>query len=226
MWFQLVQAALRLGIRLGVGVQHRQVAAVFEGAQDAALLRRRIVQQGQRRVAVGGDHHLVEALHVAGDVAHLRAAGDALARRSPARRCGPRPVKAARQLADIGAAAALDRAPQAAAEDAHHAVVLEEADQGRGRIGADRRQRRRPDRRGLRQQVVVAERLAVALLGQVVVERGQRRLQRGQVLRPVPVEPHHVAQHAPRTGRRRCSASGRTCRSGRSWNIRTRRRPG
>ena len=49
----------------GIGVQDRSVATIAKGAQQPLFLRRRIAQQGQRLIRMGGDHHVIERLRPA-----------------------------------------------------------------------------------------------------------------------------------------------------------------
>ncbi len=104
--------------------------------------------------------------------------------------------------------AAQHRVPLRPVLHLEQAVVLEEADQGGGRIVADGGKRCRPDGGGLGDQVIVAERLAVALLHQIVVQRGERRLKAGQVLGARAVEAVDVPQHAPEPGREQVALLG------------------
>ena len=79
-------------------------------------------------------------------------------------------TRALEQRLHVGAAAADDRAP-ALAPEAEHAVVVEEAERVAGREVERRAGAARPDRRGQRDEEVVAKLRRVAVLGHVGAER-------------------------------------------------------
>ena len=138
------------------------VAAVAERAEQRPLLARRLGEQRQRLVGVGGDHHVVE--HVA-----ARRAASTTTTRPPialdARRARADPdapgERRARRV-DIGAAAADDGAPDRPPGQAQQPVIVVEAQEGGRGIVENLVGRRRPDRARHRHDVMVAERGAVA----------------------------------------------------------------
>lgn len=160
-----------------VGMQHHVVVLVGDGAEHLAFLRRRIGQQRQRLVAVAGeDHFVVVFLAVARDHLHAgRLAPDGA--HGTVQPLAHRPALA--HGVDIAARSALHHAPLRPAADPQHLVVGHELHQVARREFQDARGRRRPQRRGHRDQVVAAESLAVAVLRQVFAERGAR-LRRAQ----------------------------------------------
>ncbi len=180
----------------GVGVQHGQVPGVAEGAQQTRFIGGRRLEHGQRLIAVRCDHDVVETLDPARGVEHLDAVGHAphLARAAPQTHAVG---VAGGEFLHIGAAAALHRAPQRPGEELQEAMVFEEPHEGAGGIVADRVRRRRPDRRRLRQQVVVLERLRIALRVQIVAQTDQVGIRRGDVDPGPAVEPQEVGRHGP-----------------------------
>ncbi len=172
------------------------VAGVAEGAQHTALFGRGLGQHGQRLVGVRGDHHLVVARGVTLGVLHhhaVRRAQHLTHRGTLADAIG----EACGHALDVGAAAALHRAPQRPSEHLQQAVVLAEADESLGGKVADGGARNRPDGRRLGQQVVFLEGRTIALGSQIVAEGGHALAERAGVGRGVPIEAADVTQHRP-----------------------------
>ena len=87
-------------------------------------------------------------------------------------------------------------------------MVEEEADQRGGGIAADLFQRSRPDRSRHRQQVIVAEGVAVAVGTEVVLQRHAVGLEPRQVLRRLAIEAGDVGQHAQEPRRQQVALLG------------------
>ena len=112
-----------------VGVQHRLVGLVGEGAEDVGLGGARIGQQRERLVGVGGDHHLVEllgGLAVGHDVDVRGVAGHGDDRRADADAVG----EGGGERLDVARGAARDRRPLRAPGERQHPVVGEELRRG------------------------------------------------------------------------------------------------
>ena len=80
-------------------------------------------------------------------------------------------------------------------------VVLEERDEARRRIVEHLDARRRPDRGGHRDQVIVAEGVREFAVFEIAADRAVRELAGGAILDALAVEAQHLAQH-PQEGRR------------------------
>ena len=178
------------GEERGVGVQHRVVGRVGEGAEEVLLQLVGVLEQGEGLVGVGGDDDAVEpadpvvgGAHVDAvvgptDRAHAAAGVDAVAE--------PRP-----QGEHVLMAPTDDGAPLLPPEP-EHAVVVEEPDGVGGGEVEHLVGCRRPERRGDRHEELADEPVAVALVGDVLA---QARLARGR---------HRRATAS------RCAASGRS----------------
>ena len=101
-----------------------------------------------------------------------------------------------RQLRNIGGTAALHRLPQRLPADGQQTVVVEEANHGQRREGADGGQRGRPDGRRHRQQVAVGEQLAEEERIEELAERHPGRFRRGQQAWRLAVEAEDFCQQA------------------------------
>jgi hypothetical protein len=182
-----------------VAVHDDAVPAVANGAQQPGLFGRRLVQQGQRLIGMGGQDDGVIDLLLArrrvddGPPRTAHDAGDRVADRQAS-------AKLARQSLDIGPTAGLDGLPVGLEVHLEQAVVAVEADEGRSRIIGHLAGRRRPDRRRLGQQMPVTEGRAVALLIQIIAQRTERDIEFAEVGLGGAVEPLQIDQHAPEGG--------------------------
>ena len=189
-----------------IGVQDRLVGLVGDRAQQLVLAGRRVGEQLQRLVGVGGEDDLVEALGVVAarrDRDVVGVPGDLVDRSREAETVTPRRG----QRLDVAVRAAGDRPPLRAVAEAEHPVVGEELDQeARGeaphlaRVG-------RPHRRGLGHDQAVDERARVPPLLQEVPERGAVAVGRQQRPR-LSLEAQQVGDHAVEPRRREVRALG------------------
>jgi hypothetical protein len=182
------------GHQTGVGVEHRQVATVAKGAEQRPLFDGRLGQHGQRLVRVGADDDVVVAFDAALQVAHLDLAVHATHRSHAPRQTHV--LEALGEPRDIGPAAALDRPPDGAAGQPQQPVVAAETDEGLRRVVEQGAGGRRPDRRGHRQQMVIAEGLAETLALEEVAER-QIRIGAGDAERRLAIEAQDLREHVP-----------------------------
>ena len=153
-----------------VGVQHDAVGLVAHAREAAALERRRIGEERARLVAVAGEHDLVEALAATRRRVDVDAVAARGGRASPASRGGRRAARAAMRVDVL-------RAPPATVRHCGRSAIASRPwlwqkrtndGSGKSRMSAPRR---RPDRRGHRQQVPVAERRASSARVEVFAER-------------------------------------------------------
>ena len=152
-----------------VGVQHRRVRLVSEGAEDRVFRRRRVTQESESLIAVGRDDDVIEPLGPApGDVELdlMVAANDLLDRRSGAQPRAQRP----NDRIHISSGAAGDGAPRQRTSQAKEPVVVEEPGERLGGVASERRRIGRPDRRAERDEVPVDELRRPAAVGQQILE--------------------------------------------------------
>ena len=178
----------------GIAMEHGLVARIAEGAEQAALLAARLGQHGERVVGVRGDDDLIEAPGDAARVEKRDARGVALD--APDRRSGQDAVGEGRaEAADIFAAAADHRPPLRPFGELQQAVICAKAHESRGRIIADFRRRRRPDRRRHRKKVVLAEGRAETAPVEIGAETFVAHVR--IVARRLAIEAQELPQHGP-----------------------------
>ncbi len=188
-----------LGHHRGVGVQHRPVGLVADRAQEFALERAGIGQQGQRLVGVGGQHQLVEAFPAGvGEQPHAMR----LAVHRSHGRAQALVRQAGQDLVHVVPRAAGHRPPLRAVVHLQQPVVVAEADYGADRELQHLLGRAAPDAGGHGQEVAVAELGGKAVRLQELAQRlrqfGVRAFLRDA--RGQRVEAQQVAQHAPEAG--------------------------
>ena len=188
-----------------VMVQHHFIAGIGDGAQQRPLLRRGVLQQCQRLIAVAGEDHFVEEILASGTAhAHLFAA----LVQHPAAHAQHRGIEPnllavrRRQRWDVTVGAPLDHPPLRAILQVQQAVIAEEAHEELQRKGLHGGVIGRPDGRAHGNQIPLQELLAVAKAAQVVAQGGcPQRGVVGQVFFHLAVEAQDVAHH-PQKARR------------------------
>ena len=109
------------------------VARVGEGAKDARLFRRRLVKHGEGVVGMGGNDDLVEVF--GGTIACVQAHAVWAPRNPGHARPGANGEAAILDEAvDIFPRPAAHRAPRGPVRDLQEPVIVEEADEGAGRV--------------------------------------------------------------------------------------------
>ncbi len=173
-----------------------EIATVAECAEQRAFRIARIGEGGKRLVGVASHHHMVEPLRAAAHVDHRHTGAVAFDRADTAVAADAIGERL-RQALDVGAAAARDGLPCRPVAKLQQAMIFVKADERRGRIGHHLGGRRRPDGARHRQQMVVAEGIAVAALTEIVAEADLFGLETGGIARCLAVEPRQVGQHRP-----------------------------
>ena len=182
----------------GVGVQHRLVEMVGDGAQDLGLRRAGVRQQGQGLVAVAGKEDGVEVLPSARRTVQAHPFVPALDPRHRAVQSHP-VAEGGDELVHIGPGPALDHPPDGAVLDGQQAVIEEEADEEARRKAEHPLRIGGPDGGAHGQDVIVTEELTIAPGGEEVAEADFVTFFRQQ-LGGLAIEAQDVPQHAPEAG--------------------------